>query len=79
MLKVVSEMIEEIDSLSVYFLDSRELGDYFHRKGVNLRYLGHLYEHLSTSFQKRVVMSEMAARSCKTLFRKTLQDLLLEG
>lgn len=43
-----------------------------------MRYLGHLYQHLTTPFQQRVLMSEMAARSCKALFRKTLQDLILE-
>lgn len=45
---------------------------------MNVRYLGHIYEHSSTTFQKRVLMSEIAARSCKSLFRKTLQDIILE-
>lgn len=43
-----------------------------------MRYLGHLFERVGTGFQKRVLMSEMAARSCKSLFRKTLQDIMLE-
>lgn len=71
-------MIAEIDSLSVYFFSSSQLGEYLHGKGVNVRYLGHICEHVGTAFQKRVLMSEIAARSCKWLFRKTLQDILLE-
>lgn len=71
-------MAAEIDSLGVCFLGSQQLGEYLHGRGVNVRYLGHLYERVRTAFQKRVLMSEMAARSCKSLFRKTLQDIMLE-
>lgn len=42
-LKVISEMIVEVDALGVYFLSSQEVSDYFHAKGINMRYLGHLY------------------------------------
>ena len=44
-----------------------------------MRYLGYIYEYLTPGFQKDLFMTEMAARSCKALFRKTLQDLTLEG
>lgn len=43
-----------------------------------MRYLGHIYEGLTTNFAKRILMSEMAARSVKTLFRKTIQDIILQ-
>jgi hypothetical protein len=78
LLKALSEAIIEIDSLSVYFFNSKELGEYLHEKGLNLRYLGHIYENLTTPFQRRLIMSEIAARSCKSLFRKTIQDIVLE-
>jgi hypothetical protein len=66
-----------MDAFRVYFLNSAEFSLFLHTKGVNIRYTGHLYSNLKALFQKRFVMTEMAARSCKALFRKTLQDLAL--
>jgi len=60
-------------------MNSRELNKYFHSKGINIRYLGHIYSHLKVNFQKRIFMTEMAARSCKSLLKKTLQDLSLDS
>ena len=42
-----------------------------------MRYLGYIYDYLNAGFQKDLFMTEMAARSCKALFRKTLQDIVL--
>lgn len=43
-----------------------------------MRYLGYLYEYVSLPFAKSCFMSEIAARSCKILLRKTIQDLHFE-
>ena len=74
-LKSISAAIQEIDSLQAYFFNSTELSNYLHSKGINIRYLGHIYEYLQTPFQKQFLLSEIAARTCKTLLRKTVQDL----
>ena len=37
-----------------------------------------LYGEVQTMYQKRIVMTEIASRSSKTLFRKTIQDILIE-
>jgi hypothetical protein len=60
-------------------MNSRELSKYLHSKGINIRYLGHIYSHLKSNFQKRILMTEMAARCCKSLFKKTIQDLSLDS
>jgi hypothetical protein len=78
LLAAIVEAVSELDSLAVYFMNPEELSDFFHGKGINLRYLGQVYDYLKTTFQRRILMSEMAARSCKGLFRKTLQDIQLE-
>lgn len=49
-----------------------------HGNGVNMKYLGLIYEHSTLSFTKSFIISEIAARMCKALFRKTLQDINLE-
>lgn len=67
----------EVDNLQAFFFSSGELSNYLHGKGINLRYLSHLYECLKLSMQKEFVMTEMAVRSCKSLFRKALQDFSL--
>jgi hypothetical protein len=74
----LNECIDELDSLSVYFMNSQELSHFLHSKGVNIRYLGHIYSHLKTNFQKRIIMTEIASRSCKLLLRKTVQDIIME-
>lgn len=38
-------------------MNSKELSQYFHQKGVNIRYLGHIYSHLKVQFQKRILMT----------------------
>jgi hypothetical protein len=43
-----------------------------------MRYLGHIYRHVSLPFQRRVLMSEIGARCCKALLRKTMQDIIME-
>jgi hypothetical protein len=62
----------------LFFFNSKELSEYVHSRGINVRYLGHIYRYLKTQVQREVVMSELAARCCKTLLRKTVQDLTLE-
>jgi len=73
----IKSAAEEIDSLSVYFMNSSEISKYLHSKGINIRYIGHIYDLLLTTYAKRILMSEIAARSIKTLFRKTIQDILM--
>ena len=48
-----------------------------HDYGINMRYLGLMYDHCSLKFIKSYLMSEMAARATKSLFRKTIQDIII--
>ena len=48
MLKVLSEVILDIDSLQVYFLNSKEMSRYLHSRGVNIRYIGSYTSTLTT-------------------------------
>lgn len=59
-------------------MSSSELSEWLHERGISLRYLGHIYQHLQTPFQRRLLMSEIAARCCKNLMRKTIQDIVLD-
>jgi len=43
-----------------------------------MRYLGAIYENLKGNFPKTYLMTEMAARTSKALFRKTVQDIIFE-
>lgn len=39
-----------------------------------MRYLGMIYENCKLKFIKSFIMSEMASRVARALFRKTIQD-----
>ena len=45
--------------------------------GINIRYLYSIYENTNMSFIKGIVASEIMARTCKNIVRKTLQDIHL--
>lgn len=49
-----------------------------HEMGINIRYLGLIYENSTLAFTKSYIMSEMAARASKALYRKTFQDIQME-
>jgi hypothetical protein len=49
-----------------------------HEKGVNMRYLYLVYDNSKLNFTRTYIISEIAARVCKALFRKTIQDAILE-
>lgn len=74
----LSALISSLDFLEFYFIHPRELSSKMHEMGVNIRYLGSIYENCTLSFTRGCIISEIAARTCKALFRKTIQDLTLE-
>ena len=43
-----------------------------------MRYLGHIHDYVTLPFQQEFLLANMAARTVKTLLRKTLQDLVLK-
>lgn len=49
-----------------------------HEMGINIRYLGLIYENSTLAFTRSYIMSEMAARASKALYRKTFQDIQME-
>jgi hypothetical protein len=70
----IAELIKELDSLTFCFVHPKELEDKMHEMGINMRYLGMIYENCKLKFIKSFIMSEMASRVARALFRKTIQD-----
>ena len=64
-----------IDNLEQYFFNPQELSMILHQYGVNVRYLGLAYDNLKEQYPKRLLMTEIAARVIKMLFKKTLTDI----
>ena len=77
-MKAIADTVIELDNLHVFFYNSEEFSEYLHSKGISIRYLGYIYDQLKMGFQKKIIMSEMAARCCKNLHRKTFQDQIIE-
>ena len=67
-----------LDDMTYFYVDSEDFSEMLHSKGINMRYLGLIYEYASLPFTKSCILAEIAARTCKTLFRKTIQDINLE-
>lgn len=65
-----------MNSLEVYFINSQELSDYLHLHGINIRHLRYLLDNVTTEYQGKILLAEMASRSCKSLLRKTMQDII---
>lgn len=49
-----------------------------HEVGINVRYLGSIYNKITDQFVKSQLLSEMAARTVKSFLSKTLQDDCVE-
>lgn len=63
--------------MEFYYLHPEELAEFFHREGVNVRYMGLAFDNLSEGYAKKMLMTEIAARVVKLLVRKTVQDVVL--
>lgn len=63
--------------MEFYYLHPEELSEFFHREGVNVRYMGLAFDNLSEGYAKRMLMTEITARVVKLLVRKTVQDVVV--
>lgn len=70
----ITKLIKELDGLMFCFVHPKQLEEKMHDMGINMRYLGLIYENCTLKFVKTYIMSEMAARAARALYRKTIQD-----
>ncbi|KAI0226276.1 Intracellular distribution of mitochondria [Massospora cicadina] len=76
---ILPTFIKEIAAHILSAVDSSTLTKVLHARGINMRYLGKIYQLLSeenagSAATKLVFLSEMVLRSCKFLLRRILRE-----
>lgn len=72
----VDGILDEWQALDAVVMSSKEVEDLFHRHGVNIRYLGEVYDKASVPLVRKICMSEIASRSAKVVFRASVQETI---
>lgn len=57
-------------------MDSLDIIQLFHQKGINLRYLGTVAQLSSLKYIKNLLSAEMVARCCKKIFMQIVAEEL---
>ena len=70
-------MIQSIESLDEVITNSLELSNLMHSNGINMRYLGFVHDNAKETWLKKIVLSEIVARSAKYFLRYDLQESLV--
>ena len=53
----ITTAIREFDEMNFYFMHPTELSNFLHKRGINMKYLGYLYEYCSLPFTKSCLIS----------------------
>jgi len=69
---VIPNLVNMLDSLAIMPIDSESLELTFHSQGVNMRYLGLVASLSIVPHVKDICISEMIARSCKSILKYLL-------
>lgn len=70
---VIPELASKLDQMLLFPLQSHDLTKLLHMHGVNCRMLGKLYTFCTAVHSKHLLMCEMVARACKTIFGNALR------
>ncbi|KAJ3261190.1 hypothetical protein HK103_006499 [Boothiomyces macroporosus] len=73
----IPAFVSSIDSLDICPYDSYSLTNEMHKKGINMRYLGLIYQLSTVPFVKSMTLVEMVARICKQIYRVRLRGAIL--
>ena len=76
--KVTETLQDEFENLKEIALDSKKTSDIFHKKGLNMRYLGVLYDQSDQIYLKNHLKREMISRTCKRMINGHLQGAMKE-
>lgn len=76
--RMMPALINELERLKVFPINSTNLESHFHRNGINLRYLGEVASKISIPYIKELCICSMISRSCKKIFFKEMTALTFE-
>ena len=68
-----------MDKLEIYPMIPADFGKIFHEYGINIKYLGKLYNSVNQVYIKSLIKSEAAARMFKIILEKKLQENILKS
>lgn len=70
-------LILEMESLDRPLTNSEELSTLLHHSGLNMRYLGLLFDNAKEQWLKGILLAEIVARAAKYFLRYDLEDSAL--
>ena len=70
----VGTLVQEIEGLDRPITNSEELSELLHLAGLNIRYLGIVFDNAKETWLKGILLAEIVARSAKYFLRYDLQD-----
>lgn len=70
-------LVKDLLEHSIFITDGVTLCETMHSRGINIRYLGHLVQQMSSheplSYVRSIAINELVSRSCKRVFKQYVQ------
>jgi len=73
--EIIVNFFQELEDLDDGPKNSKELTHAFHKRGINIRYLGRMATEIKHNFLKEIAVREILARAIKVLIRDGLSFL----
>ncbi|CAK4575691.1 unnamed protein product [Aphanomyces euteiches] len=70
---IIPACVQRLES-NPHLFDSGALTALMHREGINMRYIGRMYEMTNVKYVRRFLLTEMIARAAKVLFRAMIRE-----
>jgi len=76
---LIPQVAVKLDDLLAMPLDSYGVTQYLHRQGLNCRHMGGLFSLCKNPSSRYILLSEIVARSCKTILFQSLRYFTRKG
>ncbi|EAR93017.2 tetratricopeptide repeat protein (macronuclear) [Tetrahymena thermophila SB210] len=74
----ILKLVQQFENLDILPLDSLSLSQAFHENGINMRYLGEVYNQSTLPHLKEICQVEIVARICKKIIRNKIFDSIIQ-
>ncbi|KAL4467078.1 hypothetical protein ABPG72_019288 [Tetrahymena utriculariae] len=74
----VLKLVQQFENLDILPLDSLSLTQAFHENGINMRYLGEVYNQSTLLHLKEICQVDIVARICKKIIRNKIFDSVIQ-
>ena len=71
---VIPRVVAELDDIKKVCLTSKQLTDFFHSEGINIRHLGIAIKYATQYHVKILFITEVLARTAKNIYNETISE-----